>query len=196
MSLKALSLGQSANTTQCVNITAATNATPIEVTFTAGHSRMTGERIAIAGVTGNTAANGIWTLTMTATNTGTLNGSVGNGTFGGTVRVGVVCDATPFMRNHSAVFAAVGNHVGVVDIEAYGSYDDFAAGINSANAASPFGKQAGINNAAGGASTPAKSTLTTAATNAGFHAEAKLPLILRAVPTTATSGTFGAVVMA
>jgi hypothetical protein len=198
MALKNTSLGTSANTTQAINITTSTNATPIVVTFTAGHGLVDGKRIAIAGVTGNTAANGEWSLQFTAANTARLLGSVGNGTHGGTVRVAIINDATPFMANHSAVLALTGNHVGVVDIEAYDSYADFAVstGANTSGSVAPIALGAGVTNSAGSASTPAKSTITTAATNPSFTTEIRLPRYLRAVPTTATSGTFSATIMA
>lgn len=198
MALKITSLGTSANTTQAINITTSTNATPIVVTLTAGHGLANGKRIAIAGVTGNTAANGIWTLEFTGANAARLLGSVGNGTHGGTVRVGVVNDATPLMKGHSAAFRLTGNHVGVVDVEAYGSYADFAVatGANTEGMVAPFALGTGVTNSAGSASTPAKSTITTAATNPSFTAEVMLPLIMRVVPTTATSGTCSAVIEA
>lgn len=196
MALKITSLGTSANTTQAINITGSTNATPIVVTFTAGHGLVDGKRIAIAGVTGNTGANGMFTLQFTGANTARLLGSVGNGTHGGTVRVGVVNDATPLMRGHSAAFRLTGNHVGVVDVEAYGSYEDFAVstGANTQGITAPIALGTGVTNSAGSASTPAKSTITTAATNPSFTAEVALPFILRVVPTTATSGTLSAVI--
>lgn len=196
MAIKVRSLGSSANTTQAINISGSTNATPIVVTLTAGHGLRDGSRIAISGITGNTRANGIWTLGSVGATTATLLGSSGNGTHGGTVRVGVVFDATPHMQKHAAALHLTGNHVGVVDIEAYASYEDFAAGQNNHGATPPLPAVAGVANDNGSASTPAKSTLTTAATNAGFCAEMTLPFIARCVPTTASSGTFSAIVQA
>jgi hypothetical protein len=66
-------------------ITGATNASPISITSN-GHARITGDQVQITGVLGNTAANGTWTVTVTGTNTFTLNGSTGNGAYtsGGT----------------------------------------------------------------------------------------------------------------
>lgn len=198
MALKINPLGSSATTAAGITISGATNATPIVVTFAAGHGLSDGKRVAIAGVTGNTGANGIWTLQFTGANTARLLGSVGNGTYGGTPRVGVVNDTTPLMRGHSGVFRLTGNHVGVVDVEAYGSYDDFAVstGANTQGAVAPFALGTGVTNSAGSASTPARSTITTAATNPSFTAEMQIPFILRVVPTTATSGTCSAVIEA
>lgn len=66
-------------------ITAATNASPIVVT-SAAHGLSTGTRVTVAGVTGNTAANGTFTVTVLDPNTFSLNGSTGNGAYvsGGT----------------------------------------------------------------------------------------------------------------
>jgi hypothetical protein len=72
-------------------ITAATNASPIQITSTA-HGYATGNVAVIASVGGNTAANGVWVVTVIDPNTFTLNGSTGNGAYtsGGTsVRVTV-----------------------------------------------------------------------------------------------------------
>lgn len=196
MALKTLSLGSSATTAQGINVSSSTNATPIVITLAAGHGLKDGDRIALAGITGNTNANGEWTLRSVTSTTAILDGSSGNGTHGGTVRVAVVCDKTPFMRTHSALFTSFGNHVGVVDIEAYASYEDFSAGTNVAGAAAPVSTASGVTNSAGSSSTPAKSTLTTATTNAGFGCEVKLSRYMRMVPTTATSGTFSAKLVA
>lgn len=69
------------------NITGATNATPISITC-AGHGYSTGDTVVLASVGGNTSANGVWEITVTGTDTFTLDGSVGNATWtsGGTVR--------------------------------------------------------------------------------------------------------------
>jgi hypothetical protein len=68
-------------------VTAASNATPIQITV-ASHGYSNGDVIQITAVTGNTAANGTWTISNVATNTFTLDGSVGNGAYvsGGTAQ--------------------------------------------------------------------------------------------------------------
>ena len=68
-----------------VAVTSATNASPIVITST-GHSLNTGDAISISGVAGNTAANGIFTVTKIDANTFSLNGSTGNAAYtsGGT----------------------------------------------------------------------------------------------------------------
>lgn len=58
----------------------ATNATPIVITAVA-HSFLTGDKVYIIGVGGNTAANGVFTITKIGADTFSLDGSVGNGAF-------------------------------------------------------------------------------------------------------------------
>jgi hypothetical protein len=66
-------------------VTAASNATPIVIT-SADHNLQTGQRVTIAGVGGNAAANGTWTITRINADTYSLDTSVGDGdyTVGGT----------------------------------------------------------------------------------------------------------------
>lgn len=68
-------------------VTAATNATPIQITTSVANALTTGQTVTISGVGGNTAANGTWTITVINNQNFTLDGSVGNGTYtsGGTV---------------------------------------------------------------------------------------------------------------
>ena len=67
-------------------ITAATNASPIVLTAVA-HGMSTGDTGLVAGVLGNTAANGTWTVTRVDADHLSLNGSTGNGSYtsGGTI---------------------------------------------------------------------------------------------------------------
>lgn len=62
-------------------ITSATNATPIAVATSSAHNMATGDKVFIYGVTGNTAANGYWTITSTGASSFTLDTSVGNGAY-------------------------------------------------------------------------------------------------------------------
>jgi len=111
MSLKAQSLGSVASAARGILITGGTNATPIVATVTAGHRQRNGSRVAIAGVTGLTSMNGEWTLASVAATTAALEGSAGNGAYGGTAVVAAVCDRTPAMAKHAAV-ASIGNTPG------------------------------------------------------------------------------------
>lgn len=63
-----------------VAITGATNATPIKITATS-HGYKSGQKVTIASVGGNTAANGTWTVTSVDPNNFTLNNSIGNGAY-------------------------------------------------------------------------------------------------------------------
>lgn len=76
-------------------ITLASNASPITITTSAAHGLASSNLVQIAGVTGNTAANGIWAITVVDTTHFTLTGSTGNGAYvsGGTVNV---CTAATF----------------------------------------------------------------------------------------------------
>lgn len=128
MSLKSKSLGTVGSAARGILITSGTNATPIVATVTAGHRLKNLDRIAIAGVTTLTAMNGDWTISSVGATAATLNGSSGNGAFGGTAVVAAICDQTPFMANHSGV-VVIGNtpgaavFVGTVVIEGADSVD-------------------------------------------------------------------------
>jgi len=198
MSLKCVSLGSAGSAAAGILITGATNATPIVLTLAAGHGLKNGDRLAVAGITGNTAANGEWTLTNVTATTATLFQSVGNGAFGGTPRAANIFDTTPHMKTHSATVAMFGNLIGTLDIEAYESYADFAlaTGGNTAGAIAPALSPSVGTSTAGSAVLPAKTTITVAATNAGAEFEIKMARYLRTVVTAYTSGTFSAVVEA
>src|SRR5574344_412169 len=58
----------------------ATNATPIVITAV-GNGFLTADKVFISGVGGNTAANGVFTITKIGVDTFSLDDSVGNGTF-------------------------------------------------------------------------------------------------------------------
>lgn len=191
MSNKIISLGAAGSAAAGITISAATNATPIVVTLAAGHGLKNGDRIAIANITGNTNANGEWTLASVGATTATLVGSSGNGVFGGTAKVAVICDTTPLMKGHSAALHLGGNLVGTLDIEAYELYADFASGFNNGGATAPVLTPSLGASSAGSSSTPAKTTITAAATNAGFAAEVKLARYMRSVVTAYTSGSTG-----
>jgi hypothetical protein len=62
-------------------ISASTNTSPIVLTTTAAHGLSNGDQIEVLGVTGNTAANGIWTVSSASGTTLTLTGSTGNGAY-------------------------------------------------------------------------------------------------------------------
>lgn len=135
MSLKTKSLGTiSGSNTSGVSISGATNATPIVVTLGAGHGLVNGDRIHVSGITGNTGANGEWTLNFTGANTAQLLGSKGNGTYGGTPVVNVICDVTPFQANHRCVAMVNGNlSAGTIEIEGHPGDESSAGVLNTAS---------------------------------------------------------------
>jgi len=63
-----------------VAITGASNAAPIVIT-SAGHGLSTGDAISVSGVAGNTAANGVFTITKVDDNSFSLNGTTGNAAY-------------------------------------------------------------------------------------------------------------------
>lgn len=69
----------------------ATNATPIVITSNSAHGLSTGDRVTVASVGGNTAANSDWQIVVIDATTFRLYGSVGNGAYtsGGTWRKAV-----------------------------------------------------------------------------------------------------------
>lgn len=73
-----------------VAVANATNASPIQITTATAHGLTTGQSVPINGVTGNTAANGFFTVTVVDALNFTLNGTTGNGAYagGGTVGAG------------------------------------------------------------------------------------------------------------
>jgi len=70
-----------------VSTTSGNAVSPIQVTTTAPHALTTGQTVTISGVTGNTNANGTFTITVLNNTQFTLNGTTGNGAYagGGTV---------------------------------------------------------------------------------------------------------------
>ena len=64
-------------------VTNATNATPIAITTAGPHGLVTGDAAIISGVLGNTAANGVCTVTRTGSTTFTINSSAGSGAYTG-----------------------------------------------------------------------------------------------------------------
>lgn len=196
MSLKAKSLGSAGSAADLIVISGASNATPIVVTVAANSGLKDGDRVAISGITGNTNANGIWTIKMASSTTFQLVGSAGNGTYGGSPKLGIVFDQTPTMKSHSGVLQMAGNLVGTVTLTAYGSYSEFAAGDNSllGTVIAPVlsGAVQGVTNAnatSASSSTKATSALVMAATNAGSEYEILLPYILHSTVSAYTSGT-------
>lgn len=66
-----------------LRIVGASNSSPISITVATPHHCATGDRVLIAGVAGNSAANDIWTVRVTSPTSFDLLGSRGNGVFTG-----------------------------------------------------------------------------------------------------------------
>ena len=94
------------------NVSGATKATPIVIATSAASGLSTGAIVTIAGVKGNTAANGIWHITVVDPTHFSLNGSVGNanytsaGTWAGCV--GASCTAE-INKYDAVIFGCVGS---------------------------------------------------------------------------------------
>lgn len=196
MSLKAKSIGSAGSAADLILITGATNATPIVITVAANSGLKSGDRLAVAGITGNTNANGEWTLEAVTATTFKLLGSAGNGVYGGTPRAAQIFDTTPLMKAHAATLQLSGNLVGTLTLTAFESYAEFAANDNSLLGAvlAPVlsGAAQGVTNTnatSASTSTKATSAIALAATNAGSEYEVRLPKYLHAEVTAFTSGT-------
>lgn len=118
MSTKSLSLGSCGAAANGITLSNSTNASPIVVTLGAGHGLKSGDRIAISGITGNTNANGEWSLAAVGATTATLVGSAGNGAHGGSPVVANICDVSPHMQRNAATVMLGGNaFVGTAVVE-------------------------------------------------------------------------------
>ncbi len=77
------SASENAPLPQWLSVSGASNTAPIEVATPIPHDLQTGDAVVIKGVLGNTAANGWWTITVRTPMTFALDGSLGNGPYGG-----------------------------------------------------------------------------------------------------------------
>lgn len=68
-------------TTTAIDITGATNVSPIVLTVASGHGIVADDCVNISGVLGNTAANGCFIVTSVTATTITLQGSAGNAAY-------------------------------------------------------------------------------------------------------------------
>jgi hypothetical protein len=64
-------------------VSGASNASPIQITTTGSHGLTTGDYVTITGILTNTAANGTFAITVVDGTNFTLDGSTGNGAYGG-----------------------------------------------------------------------------------------------------------------
>lgn len=97
-------------------VTGATNTPNIVITTALPHGFQSGMQVSIAGIVGNTAANGTFTITVISTTTFSLNGSSGNGAWisGGTA-TGILSGnailpvaSNPPTPEHNAITASLG----------------------------------------------------------------------------------------
>lgn len=203
MAISTVSIGGAGSAVAMHLISGATNATPIVITVAANSGLKTGDRIAISGITGNTGANGEWTIEAVTATTFKLLGSVGNGTYGGTPRCALIFDKTPLHEDHNAMLTMGGNLVGTLLLEAFGSYAEFAAGDNSLLGAvsAPVTSNAysfvtNTNATSASSSTIASSSIVMAATAEAVPLPVKLPKYLRVSVSAYTSGSITGLIAA
>lgn len=92
-----LTLPNPPNTKPSVNVSNASNTTPIQITTSTPITGLNnGDYVNVSGVGGNTAANGTWIITFIDTTNFTLNNSIGNGTY--TSSTGSVSTMAPVFR--------------------------------------------------------------------------------------------------
>jgi len=115
MSSKTKSMGTVSSAARGLLITAGAAATPWVATITAGHRLKSNDRIGITGLTTfTTIPNGDFSISTVAATAITLPDASAVGTYGGTSVVTNLCDRTPFIAGHSAVF--IGGDLGVAAI--------------------------------------------------------------------------------
>jgi hypothetical protein len=101
-------------------ISNATNASPIVVTSSSGnHGLVTGDKVAIRNVQGNTAANGNWTVTKVSDTVFSLDGSTGNASY--TSSTGVGAYILPYLSADEKIDNALSNKLNRVLCSARGS---------------------------------------------------------------------------
>jgi len=94
-----------------LTVNGATNTSPIQITTIEDHGLLTGNTVFLAGVGGNTAANGSWVITSTGLKTFTLDSSVGNGAYtsGGVVGTTSRISKAFYFNNSAGTGALVTN---------------------------------------------------------------------------------------
>jgi hypothetical protein len=122
--------GSDAASVVSVAISNATNATPIVIT-SATHGFATGNKIAVYDVGGNTAANGLWVVTVLSGTTFSLDSSVGNGAYtsGGTATnrsslYGMSCTMSPTVaRGGMSGSGGLGSITNGDDVNCYSAFN-------------------------------------------------------------------------
>jgi len=112
------------------------NASP-RVLTAAAHGLLTGQTLTIAGVTGATDVNGIWTVTRTGANTVTLNGSTATGAATVTSATAVLTAQRAYGTADlvTADFAANAQSYAATTGQLYDSYDIISEGVTAINTA-------------------------------------------------------------
>lgn len=122
-----------------VSTTSGNLVSPIQITTTAPHILTTGQTVTISGVTGNTNANGTFTITVLNNTQFTLNGTTGNGAYGGGGTIVTNC----YIIDYRTMGAS-----GFPPVESYDSMNWYlyASEYNAPPSGSPNSTWVGVNN--------------------------------------------------
>jgi len=95
--------------TLAVTTTTGNGVSPIVVTTSSTVGMTSGQQVGISGVNGNTAANGIWTITVVNSTQFSLNGSTGNGAYtsGGIIGTDAANGAITWKEQYGGAAASV-----------------------------------------------------------------------------------------
>jgi len=106
-----------------LNVANATNQSPIKITTASAHGYTTGQLVQISNVGGNTAANGVFTVTVVNTTDFTLDGTAGNGfyTSGGQTSVPLSTNSLSSVELSQEVVS--GNYAGVLRTDQDSMYE-------------------------------------------------------------------------
>jgi len=130
-------------------ITDATNTTPIVVTTSTNHGLLTGQRVRVFGVEGNTAANGDWRgITYVSDTTFSLDDSEGDGAYttGGTV----VQDLDVRVTGLEMAFSKAAESDDIINVQKFGAVADGDTGTPTNNLAAINAATAEASNRTGG----------------------------------------------
>ncbi len=94
-----------------INVTNATNTPNIEITTASPHGYLTGQGVRVMGVEGNFHANGLFTVTVTASNKFLTNGAAGDGAYtGGGITQRIALKVTNATNASPIVITTSSNH--------------------------------------------------------------------------------------
>lgn len=105
------------------NISNASNQSPIQITTTAPHGYSTGQIVQISNVGGNTAANGVFIVTVINGVTFSLNGTTGTGTYTNGGQVSIPLTTSSLASTELSGTIVSGNFAGVMRTDQVSMYE-------------------------------------------------------------------------